>query len=143
MAITLDHFPTYQEIKRDYPDKMVEKYGIHFAWIESYQGRVRKREQIIDDAKKGKFIRNEYVITEFQQILPLYGFTFRRNEFFVVWRDNHFKGNNEYSEFLKERKLFIYEYAKMNAYFEDSLEKALKIIKRIKYNKIIRITFNF
>ena len=136
---TLDHFPTYEEIKRDYPDKMVEKDGIHFARVEPYQGRVRKREQIIDDAKKGKFI-NEYVITEFQQILPLYGLTFRRNEFFVVWRDNHFKGNNEYSKFLKERKLFIYEYAKMNAYFEDSLEKALEIIKRKKYNKIILIS---
>ena len=137
---TLDHFPTYEEIKRDYPDKMVEKDGIHFARVEPYQGRVRKREQIIDDAKKGKFIENEYVITEFQQILPLYGLTFRRNEFFVVWRDNHFKGNNEYSKFLKERKLFIYEYAKMNAYFEDSLEKALEIIKRKKYNKIILIS---
>jgi len=137
---TLDHFPTYEEIKRDYPDKMVEKDGIHFARVEPYQGRVRKREQIIDDAKKGKFIGNEYVITEFQQILPLYGLTFRRNEFFVVWRDNHFKGNNEYSKFLKERKLFIYEYAKMNAYFEDSLEKALEIIKRKKYNKIILIS---
>ena len=137
---TLDHFPTYEEIKRDYPDKMVEKDGIHFTRVEPYQGRVRKREQIIDDAKKGKFIGNEYVITEFQQILPLYGLTFRRNEFFVVWRDNHFKGNNEYSKFLKERKLFIYEYAKMNAYFEDSLEKALEIIKRKKYNKIILIS---
>ena len=134
---TLDHFPTYEEIKRDYSDKMVEKDGIHFAKVEPYQGRVRKREEIVQDAKKGKFMGNEYVITEFDQILPLYGLTFRRNEYFVVWRDNHFKGNNEYSDFLKERKLFIYEYAKMNAYFEDSLERALEIIKRKKYNKII------
>ena len=130
---TLDHFPTYEEIKRDYSDKMVEKDGIHFAKVEPYQGRVRKREEIVQDAKKGKFMGNEYVITEFDQILPLYGLTFRRNEYFVVWRDNHFKGNNEYSDFLKERKLFIYEYAKMNAYFEDSLERALEIIKRKKY----------
>ena len=137
---TLDHFPTYEEIKRDYSDKMVEKDGIHFAKVEPYQGRVRKREEIVQDAKKGKFMGNEYVITEFDQILPLYGLTFRRNEYFVVWRDNHFKGNNEYSDFLKERKLFIYEYAKMNAYFEDSLERALEIIKRKKYNKIILIS---
>ena len=137
---TLDHFPTYEEIKRDYPDKMVEKDGIHFARVEPYQGRVRERTQIIEDSKKGKFLGNEYVITEFDQILPLYGLTFRRNEYFVIWRDNHFKGNNEYSKFLKERKLFIYEYAKMNAYFEDSLEKALEIIKRKKYNKIILIS---
>ena len=137
---TLDHFPTYEEIKRDYKDKMVEKDGIHFARVEPYQGRVRERSQIIEDSKKGKFLGNEYVITEFSQILPLYGLTFRRNEYFVVWRDNHFKGNNEYSEYLKERKLFIFEYAKMNAYLEDSLEKALEIIKRKKYNKIILIS---
>ena len=137
---TLDHFPTYEEIKRDYPDKMVEKDGIHFAKVEPYQGRVRERSQIIEDAKKGKFLGNEYVITEFNQILPLYGLTFRRNEYFVVWRDNHFKGNNQYSKYLQERKLFIYEYAKMNAYLEDSLEKALEIIKRKKYNKIILIS---
>ena len=136
----LNHFPTYEEIKRDYPDKMVEKDGIHFARVEPYQGKVRERKQIIEDTKKGKFMGNEYVITEFDQILPLYGLTFRRNEYFVVWRDNHFKGNNEYSDFLKERKLFIYEYAKMNAYFEDSLERALEIIKRKKYNKIILIS---
>ena len=136
----LNHFPTYEEIKRDYPNKMVEKDGIHFARVEPYQGKVRERKQIIEDTKKGKFMGNEYVITEFDQILPLYGLTFRRNEYFVVWRDNHFKGNNEYSDFLKERKLFIYEYAKMNAYFEDSLERALEIIKRKKYNKIILIS---
>jgi len=105
---TLVHFPTYEEIKRDYPDKMVEKDGIHFAKVELYQGRVRERTQIIEDAKKGKFLGNENVITEFNQILPLYGLAFRRNEYFIIWRDNHFKGNNEYSKFLKERKLFIY-----------------------------------
>ena len=69
----LNHFPTYEEIKRDYPDKMVEKDGIHFARVEPYQGKVRERKQIIEDTKKGKFMGNEYVITEFDQILPLYG----------------------------------------------------------------------
>ena len=137
---TLDHFPTYDEIRTKYSDKMVEKDGIHVAKVEPKQGKVRKRDEIITETKKGKFIGTEYVITEFDQILPLYGLTFRRNEYFVIWRDNHFKGNNQFSDFLKERKLFIYEYAKMNAYFEDSLEKALEIIKRKKYNKIILIS---
>ena len=136
----LDHFPTYQELKRDYPDKMVEKQGIHFARVEPSGGQVRQKEQIEKDIKEGRFIGNEYVITEMEQILPLYGLTFKRNEFLVIWRDNHFKGDNEYSEFLKERKLFIYEYAKMNAYFESSLERALEIIKRKKNNKIILIS---
>ena len=136
----LDHFPTYQELKRDYPDKMVEKQGIHFARVEPSGGQVREKKEIEEDIKEGRFIGNEYVITEMEQILPLYGLTFKRNEFLVIWRDNHFKGDNEYSEFLKERKLFIYEHAKMNAYFESSLERALEIIKRKKNNKIILIS---
>ena len=137
---TLDHFPTYEELKRDYPDKMVEKGGVHFARVEPNQGRIRKKEEIIEDKKSGKFVGTEYVITEMEQILPLYGLTFKRNEYFVIWRDNHFKGDNDYSEFLKVRKLFIYEYAKMNAYFESSLERALEIIKRKRNNKIILIS---
>jgi hypothetical protein len=137
---TLDHFPTYEELKRDYSDKMVEKGGVHFARVEPNQGRIRKKEEIIEDKKSGKFVGTEYVITEMEQILPLYGLTFKRNEYFVIWRDNHFKGDNEYSEFLKVRKLFIYEFAKMNAYFESSLERALEIIKRKRNNKIILIS---
>ena len=31
----LDHFPTYEELKEKYSDKMVEKDGIHFAKVES------------------------------------------------------------------------------------------------------------
>ena len=137
---TLNHFPTYEEIKRNYPDKMVEKNGINFARVEPNHGQVRKKEQIKEEMKEGKFLGTEYVITEFDQILPLYGLTFKRNEYFVVWRDPHFKGNNQYSDYLKERKLFIYEYAKMNAYFESNTERALEIIKRKKYNKIILIS---
>ena len=136
----LDHFPTYQELKRDYPDKMVEKQGIHFARVEPSGGQVREKKEIEEDIKEGRFIGNEYVITEMEQILPLYGLTFKRNEFLVIWRDNHFKGDNDYSEFLKVGKLFIYEYAKMNAYFESSLERALEIIKRKRNNKIILIS---
>jgi len=136
----LDHFPSYEEIKSNWENKMVEKNGLHFARVEPNQGQVRKREDIIKDTKKGAFLGTEYVITEMDQILPLYGLTFKRNEFIVVWRDNHFKGQNKFSDYLKERKLFIYEYAKMNAYFTGSTEEALEIIKRKKYNKIILIS---
>ena len=136
----LDHFPTYAEIKAKYADKMVQKNGIHFARVEPDGGQVRTREQIINDTKKGKFLGTEYVITEMDQILPLYGLTFKRNEYIVIWRDNHFKGQNDFSDYLKERKLFIYEYAKMNAYFSGGTEEALEIIKRKRYNKIILIS---
>ena len=136
----LDHFPTYNEIKKNYKDKMVEKNGVHFARVEGEGGQVRNKQEIIKDSKEGKFIGTEYVITEMSQILPLYGLTFKRNEYFVIWRDPHFEGENEYSDYLRERKLFIYKEAKMNAYFESSTEKALEIIKRKQYNKIILIS---
>ena len=136
----LDHFPTYEEINSKYHEKMVEKGGVHFARVEPKHGQVRKKEDIIKDTEKGKFLGTEYVITEMEQILPLYGLTFKRNEYFVIWRDNHFKGQNNFSKYLKERQLFIFQHAQMNAYFESSSEKALDIIKRKKNNKIILIS---
>ena len=136
----LDHFPTYEEIKRDYPDKMVEKNGVHFVRVEPSADQVRKREDIVKDTKIGKFLGTEYVITELDQILPLFGLTFKRNEYLIVWRDPHFKGASEYYEFLEECKLFIYECANFNAYFESSIEEALEIIKRKKFNKIILVS---
>ena len=41
-VITLDHFPTYEELKRDYPDKMVEKGGVHFARVYGTKPRKNK-----------------------------------------------------------------------------------------------------
>ena len=75
-----------------------------------------------------------------EQILPLYGLTLRRNEYLVVWRDPCFDQENEYSDFLEERKMFIYKESKMNAYFVGSVEKGLEIIQRKRYNKIILIS---
>ena len=136
----LDHFPTYEEIKTYYPKQMIEKNGIHFARVEPNQGQVRNVEQISNDRKNGKFLGTEYAITELNQILPLYGLTFKRNEYFVIWRDPNFATKNNYTNFLTECKLFIYKYAKMNVFFESSTEKALEIIKRKQYNKIILIS---
>ena len=136
----LDHFPTYEEIQMNYPDKMVPKYGVHFARVEPNQGQVRNQQDIMSDKRKGKFMGTEYVITEKDQILPLYGLTFKRNEYFVIWRDPNFKDLNKYSDFLNAQKLFLYKIAKMNAYFESSTERALEIIQKKKLNKIILIS---
>ena len=105
--------------------------------MEPLQGEIRNEKQIIEDKKKGTFLGNEYIITELCQILPLYGLTFKRNEYFILWRDPQLKDKINY---LKEQKLFINKYAKMNSYFESSTEKALEIINRKKYNKIILIS---
>ena len=140
MVKELNHFPTYEEIKKVYKEKMVEMNGVHFARVEPNKGQVRNKEDIIKDKTDGKFIGTEYVITEKSQMLPLYGLTFKRNEYFVLWRDPNFGVKNSFSNYLKERQLFIYQYAKMNAYFESSTEKALEIIKTKKFNKIILIS---
>ena len=136
----LDHFPTYDEIINNYEDKKIPMYGVNIAKVEPIKGQVRNLKEINNDKKTGKFIGKEYVITENDQILPLYGLTFKRNEYLVIWRDPNFSNNNEFSNFLNIQKLFIYKYAKINAYFESSVEKALEIIKKKKFNKIILIT---
>ena len=137
----LDHFPTYDELMSNYPDKMVENNGIHFARVEPQKGQVFKNEELIYQAKKkGKFIGNEYVITEKSQMLPLYGLTLKRNEYFVIWRDPNFVGENKYIEYLENAKIRLYKNEGINVYIESCTEKALNLIKRKKFNKIILIS---
>ena len=136
----LDHFPTYEEIRNNYKEKMVEKNGLHFARVEAEGGQVYDQSSIDSEKKKGKFIGTEYVITEMDQILPLYGLTLKRNEYFVLWRDPHFSGENEYTEFLNNAKMILYKNEKINVYIESCTETALEIIKRKKHNKIILIS---
>jgi hypothetical protein len=140
-VVELDHFPTYDEIEKDYKEQMVEENGINFIEVETIHGHALESEGDIDfSKKKGNFIGNEYVITEMDQILPLYGLTLRRNEYLVVWRDPCFDNENEWNDFLEERKMFIYKESKMNAFFVGSVEKGLEIVQRKRYNKIILIS---
>ena len=136
----LDHFPTYDEIKNKYKDKMVEQYGVHYVRVEAYDGHVKGKNKIEEDKKKGVFMGTEYVITEMDQMLPLYGLTLKRNEYFVVWRDPGFTFENTHSEYLRDRRRFIFKQAKMNGFFDSSMERLLEIIKRKKYNKIILLS---
>jgi hypothetical protein len=82
----LDHFPTYEEIKNKYENKMVKKNGIHLIRVNSDHGQVIKNSSdLIEERKKGKLIVNEYVITELEQICPLYAIKIKRNEYFLLW----------------------------------------------------------
>ena len=137
----LDHFPTYEELKQKYKDKMVEKNGIHFARVEPEKGHVLKSEDKINKFKKdGKFIGNEYVITEKEQMLPLYGLTLKRNEYFVIWRDPNFQPGNRYYVDLIKAKKEIDKSENVNVFIEISTEKALELINKKKFNKIILIS---
>ena len=137
----LDHFPTYKEIQKEYPNKMVEKNGLHLARVEPQHGQViQSEEEIMKKKEKGKFTGTEYVITEKDQMLPLYGLTLKRNEYFVIWRDPNFVGDNQYSIFLKNAKMYLYKNENINVFIESCTEKALDLIQRKKFNKIILIS---
>ena len=137
----LDHFPTYEEIKKNYKDKMVQKNGIHFITVNSDHGKALKDSLTsVEERKNGKFIVNEYVITELEQICPLYAIKIKRNEYFLLWRDLNFKGKNFYSDYLKQRELYANGIAKMNIYIENNTENALKFIYKRRFNKMILIT---
>ena len=63
---------------------MVEKNGIHFAKVEPEYGEIIEENNILLEEKKGKFIGTEFVITEMEQIFPLFGITLKRNEYFII-----------------------------------------------------------
>ena len=67
----LDHFPNYEEIKKKYGDKTVEKNRVHIAKVELNIGKLNNTNEAIAKIKKGKFVDTEYVITELNQILPI------------------------------------------------------------------------
>ena len=137
----LDHFPTYEEIKTKYKDKMIPKNGIHFITVKSEHGQVLKDSLTsLEERKNGKFIVNEYVITELEQICPLYAIKIKRNEYFLLWRDSNFKGKNFYYDYLKKSELLANGIAKMNIYIENNTEQALKFIYKRRFNKMILIT---
>ena len=133
-------FPTYYEIITKYNDRKVQENGVHFVRVDGFNGSVKNLEEINKEKKEGKFMGNEYVITEQDQMLPLFGLSLKRNEYFVVWRDPGFTFENRHSNYLKERRQFIYKEAKMNGFFDSSAERLLEIIRRKKYNKIILLS---
>ena len=137
----LNHFPTYEELVTNYKDKMVPKNGIHFITVKSEKGDLLSSSLTsLQERKAGKFIVNEYVITELEQICPLYALKIKRNEYFVLWRDSNFGGKNLYYDYLKQVELYSNEIAKMNIYIENNTEHALKFIYKRRFNKMILIT---
>jgi len=108
-------------------DKKVESDGILSIKIK----RNKKKE-------KSNFFGNTYIISQKYQVLPLYKFSIKRNEYYVLHVDPEFKKKKEYLKKLlsiqKEQDLL-----NMNIYFESSIEKALEFILKRRYNKVILI----
>ena len=124
----------------------VPKYGIRHGFG-NFKGEKNYEKKLKDSHR---FIGNEFLITDKNQILPLYCITFKRIEYLVIWRDNNFIKNNpnKYSnkifnkiqEFHRifQKKITLELNSKI--YYLTNSEDALNLIKKKKYNKIIIIT---
>jgi hypothetical protein len=127
-----------KEIASQNIDKTVEKNGIFIIRVEPEGNNTKTNKQ---NENKGKFIGKEYIINNMNQILPLFGFTLKRNEYLIIWKDSNLNENNNFSPFLNDIKnIFLYEFLDKNIYFEGCTEKALELIERKKFNKIILIS---
>ena len=98
----------------------------------------------------GGLIWKEYLITDKDQILPLYSITLKRVEYLVIWRDYNFnpKNPNKYSEktfkeiqeFHRKIKRKIVMEFESKIYYVNTTEEAIELIKNKIYNKIIIVT---
>ena len=121
-------------------NKKVIKNGIHIIKVKADSRQIINEQDLNKEKLNGNFIANEYVISEKEQILPLFNLDFNKNQDLIIWRDPSYNTNTPYENMFKYSKLFIYENYKMNLYFENSLEKAFELVKRKKFNKIILIS---
>ena len=135
----LEHFPTYEEINMNYSNKKVVKNGLHFARVKSNSGQIIN-ENDLKEKNRNNLIGKEYVITEKEQVLPLFNLDFKINESLIIWRDPTINENKSNAKVFNVSKMYINQFLRINAYFKDSIENALELIKRKKLNKIILIS---
>ena len=124
----------------------VQKNGIRMV-IVAHETRMLNESELQN--YKG-FIGTEYIITDESQILPLYGITFKRVEYLVIWRDYNFNPENpnnynldvfhEIQEFHRKIKKYLSRELNSKIYYIQSNEEALELLNRKKYNKVIIIT---
>ena len=114
------------------------KNEVNFAYIGC-------KSETITEPDFRKFVGTEYVIWDYDQMLPFMGIKFQREEYCVIWKDDNFSEkrglNNQLDEkYLKERIKYIKQNSKYNIYPCDTTVEALKLINRKKYNKIILLS---
>ena len=126
------------ELLLSYQGNLVEPDGINIIKII----KNNNNSSIISNAnnKKKRVLENKYFISQNYQIFILYTLTLKRNEYYVLWRDPNFSGNNPYYDFLQTIKRLSIERIKINIYYEKSTEEALKFLVKRKYDKVILIT---
>ena len=127
-------------------DVEVPKNGIRCAYA-NYDSCIMT-EEILKEYKG--FVGNEFVITDKDQILPLYVVTMKRVEYLIIWRDYNFDPNNpnnydevlfnKIQEFHRKIKIFTNRELDSKLYGITNTEEALELLERKKYNKVIIIT---
>ena len=119
-------------------DIPVVKNGIRCAYA-NYKSRIMEENEI-----KGYygFIGNEFLITNRQQILPLYGITFRRVNYLVIWRDPNInpKNPNNYNNVIfneiqifhqKIKKILLNE-LNCKIYYATKIQEGLDLLRKKK-----------
>jgi hypothetical protein len=119
----------------------VQKNGIRCYYSGINRGILTKNELNSYNGPIGK----EYLITDNNQILPLFAVTVKRIEYLVIWRDYNFNSINpnnysikvfdEMQKFHIEIKRIINQTFNSKIYYVTTTEEALKLIERKKYNK--------
>ena len=127
-------------------DLTVQSNGIRCNKVNG-ETRILSKNEIKNN--KG-FIANEFLISDKNQIFPIFGITMKRCKYLIIWRDYNFDRNNpnEYNdedfqkmiEFNEEIKKFSSREVDSKVYYVKNSEEGLKLIKRKKYNKIILIS---
>lgn len=127
-------------------DLSVESNGIRCCKVDGGSNLLSKEEI---QRNKG-FIAQEFLISDQNQIYPIYVITMKRCEYLIIWRDYNFDesnpnnyGDEEFQQMVKfneEIKKFSSREVDSKVYYVKTSEEGLDLIKRKKYNKIILIT---
>ena len=125
----------------------VTKNGIRCVYVKASAVDPLNESEILN---YNKFNGKEFIITNKDQILPLYFVTIKRVEYLVIWRDYNFNENNpnnydknifdEMQEFHRTIKKFISRELDTKIYYINNDEEAMDLLDRKKYNKIFIIT---
>lgn len=89
----LPNNPSYEEINRNYSNKKVIKNGIHIVKVKADSRQIISEEELIKKNINTNFVANEYIITEKEQILPLFNIYFKKNDKLIIWRDPSYNTN--------------------------------------------------
>ena len=122
-------------IQNESKDLKVETNGVNIV-----KNELNKNLLNSESLKNENYLGNKYIISEKNQILPIYSLTLKRNEYCVLWRDPNFSDINLNNKYLVGLKEYYIGKTHMNFYYESSTEEALKFILRRKYDKVIIIT---